>query len=155
MFCSRCGTSITEDLNFCSKCGERVSKTEVAEKESVQKNMMDSLSIVSIFIGAGGMLFLIGLVAVLLDKVVSMQTVAFICTVYIAAWFAIMYKLLRQISRLVDANLEERKLRPADNSPPLQFPAKTTAQLEAFREPASVTEPTTRTLDEVPIKRSV
>ena len=154
MFCSRCGATITEDLNFCSKCGERVSKTDVAEKESVQKNMMDSLSTVAIAIGVGGMLFLVGLVAVMLDKAVSMQAVVVIAAIYLATWFAIMYKLIRQISRLVDANLEERKLKSADSPSLLQFPANSTAQLEAHREPASVTEPTTRTLDKVPIDRN-
>lgn len=153
MYCSRCSTQISEDLNFCSTCGERVNKSELSESSKTQSEMLDNLAITAICIGCGGMLFLVGLIAVLLDKTIP-QIIVLVAAMYLAAWFGILYKLLSQISKLVDANLQERKFRKAETIPPVQLAAKTTAQLEEHREPAiSVTESTTRTLDEVILKR--
>ena len=62
--------------------------------------------------------------------------------------------LMRQISKMIDAKLGKSEVRETVSPQPLvQLPAKSTAQLEELREPASVIENTTRTLDEVPIGR--
>lgn len=153
MHCSRCGNAITDDLNFCSKCGERVNKNELAESSKKQSEMLDNLAIALICVGGGGMLFLVGLVAVLLDKTIPTQLMVLIIAMYIAAWLVICLKLLGQISKLVDANLAERKAGLAEPSAANFLPPRSTAQLDEYREPASVTEPTTRTLDEVMIER--
>ena len=54
MYCSRCGSLITEDLNFCSRCGERVNKNELAESSKKQSEMLDNLAITVICFGVGG-----------------------------------------------------------------------------------------------------
>jgi predicted nucleic acid-binding Zn ribbon protein len=155
MYCSRCSAQISEDLNFCSTCGERVNKNELAGTSKKQSEMLDNLAVTAIFIGVGGMLFLVGLVAVLLDKSIPAQLVVALAAMYLAAWFGILYKLLAQISKIVDANIEQKKAPPAPpSSSPLELPAKVTAQLEAERSaPASVTEDTTHSLDPVPVRR--
>lgn len=155
MYCSRCAAQISEDLNFCSACGERVNKNELAGTSKKQSEMLDNLAITAIFIGVGGMLFLVGLVAVLLDKSISAQVVVTLAAMYLAAWFGILYKLLAQISKIVDANIEQKKASPAPPAvSPLELPAKITAQLEAERSvPASVTEDTTHSLGPVPVRR--
>lgn len=152
MYCSRCAAQISEDLNFCSTCGERVNKNELVEGKKVQSEMLDNLAITAICIGIGGMLFLVGLVAVLLDKSIPIGLVAILSAMYLAAWFGILYKILGQISKIVDANLDARKQSQTEPPPAVQLPAKTTAQLEEFHEPASVVENTTRILDKVPVK---
>lgn len=153
MYCSRCSTKISEDLNFCSSCGERVNKNDLAGTSKKQSEMLDNLAITLIFVGCGGMLFLVGLVAVLLDKTISNQVIVLLAGMYLAAWFGICFKLLTQISKLVDANLEDRKSQKADFRVPVQLPSKTTAQLEDRFEPAmSVTENTTKNLEKVPAK---
>ena len=150
MYCSRCSTQISEDLNFCSSCGERVNKNDLAETSKKQSEMLDNLAIALICVGCGGMLFLVGLLAVLLDKAIASQVIVLLVGMYVAAWFGICYKLLGQISKLVDANLEDRKSQRSGITP-VQLPARSTAQLEEFREPASVIENTTRTLDKIPV----
>lgn len=153
MFCSRCSTSISEDLNFCSTCGERVNKTGLAETSKKQSEMLDNLAITLIFVACGGMLFLVGLVAVLLDKAIPNQLIVLLAGMYLAAWFGICFKLLGQISKLVDANLDERKSQRSEDTPPVQLPTRSTAQLGESREPASVIENTTRDLDKVPVRQ--
>lgn len=150
MYCSRCGGLISEELNFCSRCGERANKIELAETSQKQNNILDTLATTSIFIGIGGMLFFVGLIAVLLDKGVVPQVIVTISVIYLAAWLGICLKLVGQISKVVDANLKERNPEKAENTHPVQIPAPDTAQLEEYREPVmSVTENTTRTLDKV------
>ncbi|MDQ3490509.1 MAG: zinc ribbon domain-containing protein [Acidobacteriota bacterium] len=153
MYCSRCSTQINEDLNFCSTCGERVNKNELAQSSKKHTKTLDTLATIAICIGSAGMLFLVGLLSILLDKAIPLQMVVLLAGMYLAAWFGILYKILGQISKLVDANLEDRKYRKAEVTPPVQLANKITSQLEEHREPAaSVTENTTRPLDKVPVK---
>ena len=154
MYCSRCGGLIGEELNFCSRCGERANRNELVETSKNQNNVLDTLAITSIAIGAGGMLFFVGLIAILLDKNVGSQVLVTISIIYLAAWFGICAKLVGQISKVVDANLAERKSEKSrQQTQPVQISAPNTAQLEEYREPAmSVTENTTRTLDKIESK---
>jgi len=130
-----------------------VDKTGLAETSKKQSEMLDNLAIALISVGAGGMLFLVGLVAVLLDKTISNQVIVLLVGMYLAAWLTICLKLLGQISKLVDANLDERKGQKSDAAQPVQLSPKNTAQLEGHFEPAiSVTEHTTKNLEKVPAK---
>jgi hypothetical protein len=155
MYCSRCGNLISEELNFCSRCGERVNKTELAGTSKKKNEALDTLALTTIFVGVGGLLFLVALVAVLLDnKTLPPQILAIIVIAYLAAWLGVCLKLLSQISKVVDANLSERKPKEEELSQPARLTAPTTAQLEEHREPVlSVTENTTKTLDEVLVER--
>ena len=154
MYCSRCGSLIAEELNFCSRCGERVNKTELAESSKKQSEMLNNLALTAILIGLGGLGCLVGLVVILLGNNVIPQVVVLIVLAYLTAWFGVTYKLLGQISKLVDANLERKKSKENELHQPPQLSAHRTAQLESPREPAaSVTENTTRTLDEVLVER--
>jgi hypothetical protein len=60
---------------------------------------------------------------------------------------------MRQISKLIDLKLtgkgDAESTRNNRDEPLVQLPPKTTAQLEEYRQPASVVDSTTRTLDEV------
>ncbi|HSK71842.1 MAG TPA: hypothetical protein VK892_09125 [Pyrinomonadaceae bacterium] len=156
MYCSRCGNLISEELNFCSRCGERVNKTELAETSKKKNETLDTLALTTIFVGVGGLLFLVGLVGVLLEKTISTQAIIIIVVAYLAAWLGVCLKLLGQISKVVDANLNERKPKEEELSQPARLTAPTTAQLEEHREPVlSVTENTTKTLDEVLVERKI
>lgn len=155
MYCSRCAAQISEDLNFCSTCGERVNKNDIVEEKKVRNSVLDTVATTATILGVGGMLFLVGLVAVLLDKTVPMQIVIIIAAMYLAAWFGIMYRLVNQISRIVEADLDERKVRATAAAPLVQLPPRVTAQLESHQqEPASVTEQTTRGLEPAPVVRN-
>ncbi|MFN2411611.1 MAG: hypothetical protein ABR535_00940, partial [Pyrinomonadaceae bacterium] len=59
-------------------------------------------------IGVGGLLFLVGLVAVISDKQIPPPVLVLVVSLYLAAWFGVLYQIIGQITRLVDANLAER-----------------------------------------------
>jgi hypothetical protein len=64
--------------------------------------------------------------------------------------------IMRQISKLIDAKLAGKNVFETVNpssQPLVQLPAKTTAELEDYREPVSVIDNTTRTLDKIPVGR--
>jgi hypothetical protein len=66
--------------------------------------------------------------------------------------FGICFTLARQVPKLIDARLKKDE-RPIEYAAPQQLTARTTAQLDEFREPVmSVTDHTTRILDKIPVK---
>lgn len=145
MFCERCGKQLDDTLKFCNGCGAQIKKDK-DEPMSILSSMVTAL----IVIGTAGLGILVGLSAVLLDKIPTFEAVLIFGVFYLAAWFGVCFMIMRQISKLIDANLEARKS-PVDAKPLVQLPPRSTNQLEEFRTPASVIDHTTRTLDKVPL----
>lgn len=150
MFCSKCGTN-GEGLKFCKNCGNRL----IGGAEDVDgtpgkmlDNILTTLCVVVIF----GFGILVGLVAVLLGYGIDTQVVTIISVVYLLSIFAICFTLARQANRLINARLRAIS---SETDVPRTLPRAETAQLMEFREPLmSVTDPTTRALDEVSVKRT-
>jgi len=150
MYCSTCGSSINDTLKYCKNCGVKLSKDD--EKEDTPESILDNLLTTLCFVAIFGFFFLVGLVAILLDKIIAHQIVILIVISYLAALFGICYMLLSQIPKLIDAKLN-KKSEQGENVQPAQLYAKNTARLEEPREPVmSVTENTTRTLEKELIK---
>jgi len=106
------------------------------------------------FVAIFGFAFLVGLVAILLDKVIAHQIVVLIVVIYLVVLFGICYMLLSQVPKLIDAKLNKKSER-SETIQPARLYAKNTAQLEEQHEPVmSVTENTTRTLEKVAIERN-
>lgn len=151
MYCSKCGSLVNNKLNYCNSCGARLAK---ADDEDSPKSILDNLLTTVCFVALGGLGILIGLTAVLLKNGVIHQAVIVIAFFYLAALFGICYMLLSQLPKLIDARLN-RRIYESDIVPPVQLTAPNTAQLEEPRQqPISVTDNTTKTLDEVLLKRS-
>jgi hypothetical protein len=152
MFCPNCGKDVNARLKYCSGCGERLLKANEMDKDGTPGKMLDNVLTTIFLVVMFGLGILVGLAAVLLGNDVEPRFVVVISIAYLAAVFGICYQLLSQVPKLIDA-----KLRPRETvetvMPDLQLPPRTTNQLEQFREPASVIENTTRTLDEVPLRR--
>ena len=150
MYCERCGKQIDNALNFCNACGAQLKKKEKSEQQSV----LNTLITASIVVCTAGLGVLVGLMAILLDKLPNPEPAFIFAIFYLATIFGIAFMLTRQISKLIDAKLKGNDISaPAPTfreEPLVQLPPKTTNQLEDFREPASVTDSTTRTLEEVP-----
>lgn len=143
MYCERCGKQIDDTLNFCNSCGAQLKK----DGES-GKSIVSSLTNALISIAVVGLGVLVGLIAILLDKIEKSEAIFAFATVYLLILFAICYLIMRQISKLIDSDLVSRKA-PDESRPVVQLPPRSTNQLEEFREPASVTDHTTRTLDPI------
>ena len=144
MYCDRCGKQVDTSLKFCNGCGAQLKKDD----DDTPKSLVASLITALIVVATVGLGLLVGLVAVLLDKVQRFELVFVFAFLYLAVLFSICFMVMRQISKLIDAKLKSDDRLPAPA--PLSLPATNTAQLEAFHEPASVTEHTTRTLERVP-----
>jgi predicted nucleic acid-binding Zn ribbon protein len=149
MFCERCGKQIEEALNFCNACGAQLRKKEKSEQQSVLNTLITALIVVC----TAGLGVLVGLMAILIDKLQNPDPAFVLAGFYLATLFGIAFMLMRQISKLIDAKLKGKEVdyeSPRRREEPLvQLPPRTTAQLEEHRQPASVVDSTTRTLDEV------
>jgi hypothetical protein len=148
MYCERCGKKIDEALNFCNSCGAQLRK-EKDEKETVLSSLVVALIVVS----TSGLGVLVGLMAILLNTLRSPEPAFVLAIFYLATLFGIVFMIMRQISKLIDLKLtgkgDAESTRNNRDEPLVQLPPKTTAQLEEYRQPASVVDSTTRTLDEV------
>lgn len=149
MYCERCGKQIDDALNFCNACGAQL-KREKSEQQSVLNTLISALIVVC----TAGLGVLVGLMAILLDKLPNPEPVFIFALFYLATVFGIAFMITRQISKLIDAKLKGNDIsapqRAIREEPLVQLPPKTTNQLEDLREPASVIDNTTRTLEEVP-----
>ena len=146
MYCERCGKQIDDTLNFCNSCGAQLKKDDESGKSIISSLTNALISVVVVGLGV-----LVGLVAILLDKVEKVDAIFTFAVVYLLIIFAISFLIMRQISRLINADLESKKIQ-LEARQTVQLPPRSTNQLEEFREPASVTDHTTRTLKNIPFR---
>ena len=158
MYCERCGKQLDDALNFCNGCGAQLRNTGDTQ---AQRSILNTLLVALIVIVTGGIGVLAGLLAILLDRVPNFEPVMAFSIFYLATLFGICFLIMRQVSKLIDAKLAGKNIydpAPAKTTaavqPLVQLPPKTTAQLEEQRQPASVVDATTRTLEEVPLRRN-
>jgi len=152
MYCSNCGNQVNDKLKYCNGCGERLARDE--DKHGTPGKMLDNILTALFLVVMFGMGILVGLVAVLLGNQVKTEVVTIIVIAYLMAIFGICFSLVRQVPKLIDAKLKGFNAKVSDFVPPQQLNPRTTAQLEEYQQPASVTEHTTRTLEEVPLRKS-
>lgn len=143
MFCAGCGTQIQSGLNYCSRCGRRV-----AEDESSGRSRQPLA--VAGYIACIGFVSFIFVLLILARSGVAPNVFAPLAFVYFAALFGICFTILRLG---VPGNDRTQINEPDRHADPAYLHPVTTAQLDEFREPASVTDHTTRTLDEVPLRK--
>jgi hypothetical protein len=155
MYCSNCGQQLADHLNYCNSCGARLEKTSAATPGAASPHFVKGLSVVL-------MMGFIGFVAVLkivLDNArLDMPATVFILVAYLAAltsiaamYFGYMWKssgLGRDRSKRHGAATE-------DYAPPSSFRGSNTNQLgePTYQPVGSVTDKTTRTLDEAMAER--
>jgi len=153
MYCPNCANPVHEKLKYCNGCGERLVKEE--DGHGTPGKMLDNVLTTLFLVVMFGLGILVGLVAVLLGNHVNNDMVTLVIVAYLAAIFGICFSLVRQVPKLIDARLKGFTSNTPDFVPPHQLNPRTTAQLEESRQqPASVTDHTTRTLDEVPFNRN-
>lgn len=152
MFCPNCGKTANAKLSYCNGCGERLSKADEIDKDGMPGKMLDNILTTLFLVVMFGLGILVGLVAVLLGNNVEPKFVMFIAIAYLGAVFGICYTLLSQVPKLIDAKLRSSAALQ-ESTGQRQLEPLTTAQLDEYREPASVIDNTTRTLDKVPVQR--
>ncbi len=156
MYCSTCGSLIDEKLNYCNRCGNRVAKdNELVKHNDAAVSVLKILSISTGCVGVVGLGGLIGLIAILVVNRVLPELIAVLSIMFLAGTFGICFLLTRQISRLTGNLISTKEKDLKQQTAPEQINQSTTGQIESPRQPfQSVTENTTRTLDEVLANRN-
>lgn len=145
MFCAGCGTQIQSGLNYCSRCGRRVA-------EDAKTGIGHNPRLIAAYTSGVGFICYILVVRMLSKGGLPPDMFLPITFFYFAALFGICFMILRQPKTAVDMSTRSDSL---PNEQQAYLHPVTTAQLdEGFREPASVTDHTTRTLDKVPLRKS-
>lgn len=149
MFCSKCGNVIADKLNYCNVCGGKLTAESNNSLNVILMSLIISFALISIV----GLISLIAFLSILFDKGVQSSTISMIAGSFLLAIFGITYIIGKQISKIIDGKLGRNNQNPETVFQP-QLTAPVTGQLQEARiRPASVTENTTKTLDEVLLKR--
>jgi hypothetical protein len=151
MYCSTCGQQIDDHLNYCKSCGARIEKPSVDRAPSHDINK--TLGVVM----AMGIIGFVAVAKIVLDNQrLDVPGMVMILLGYLAALTIISSMIIRHIWRTTDGRRAHTKpLNEADYASPASFRGPNTNQLgEPIQQPiGSVTDNTTRTLDEVLIER--
>jgi hypothetical protein len=152
MYCATCGNKIAEHLNYCNGCGARIEKNPLIVSNASSPYLAKSVAVV----GMVGFIGFIGVLKLLLDSGGGLDVPAkvIILLAYLATLFLICAMMVGHMwkhSGDIRVKQNEPKV-PNDYRSPATLRPITTAQLEEYGQPAaSVTEHTTRTLDQVPL----
>ncbi|MBV9242518.1 MAG: hypothetical protein JO314_10975 [Acidobacteria bacterium] len=149
MYCSHCGSQTAEDLNYCKNCGRRNERNPLI----IGNSSFRPLSVGAVAIGCVGLVGFFPIMRELLRNQVEPAAMVILMVAYLAAVVIMFSILVGHIwKNSGDIRVKQKNsYHPNDVNGYLRPP--TTAQLPDVRErPASVTEHTTRTLDEVPFR---
>lgn len=150
MYCANCGNAIKPELNYCNRCGGKIEKTL---KENSEANFQ-SVSTVTGFVGLGGLIVILIFALKLLDKGVDISAVVVIIAMFLATILTIIYMTIRLMPQYADKSAKFEN-KSSEFVPPQYLNSVNTAQLEEPKDaPASVVENTTRTLEEVFVKKN-
>jgi|KBSSwiStaDraftv2_1062776.scaffolds.fasta_scaffold485727_2 hypothetical protein len=156
MYCSTCGNQIAEHLNYCNGCGARIEKNPLIIRNASSPYFGKALAVTSMM----GFVGFIAVLKIVLDNGgnggLDVAAKVMILLAYLATLVLIVAMMIGHMwknSGDIRIKQHEPKM-PNDYFPPASLRPITTAQLEESRQPvASVTDHTTRTLDEIPISR--
>lgn len=154
MFCERCGEAISGETNFCNRCGTRINKAEAAEVTANTNRLSLFIVVATTVLGVAGFAFMAGIIALLLGKGAESKAIIFIAFAFASAIFGICYALIQQLSKAIDRTTTAKLYSMREDTTSHNLASPVTSQLPPQREtPASVTERTTRTLEEAVVKR--
>lgn len=149
MYCSGCGRQLQTGLNYCSGCGRRV-----AEDAAAGAWTSNPMAITACIAGVGFFAFMFVIRALTRSDLPPNLFVP-ISFVYFAALFGICFMVLRYGRAAKSVAAADHARVTGELDAPAYLSPMTTAQLEEARDLGigSVTDATTRTLDEVTIER--
>ena len=148
MYCAGCGSQIQSGLNYCNRCGRRVADDSAA----VRPHRTNPLVIVGNTAGVGFVAYIFVLLVLIKNGGMPNLFVP-ITFFYFAALLGICFLVLQYSTT---EQVSENSGAPAEDTPSqTNLKPVITAQLEEARDMGigSVTDATTRTLDEVKIER--
>jgi hypothetical protein len=151
MYCSGCGTQILQGLNYCNRCGKRVSE-ERADALGISPDIAKAVG----YVASGGFFAFIFVVFIFLRAGAPANQLVPITFFFFAALFGICFLILH-FGKGFERKPEKPPVQGFDVAEPRSYiEPPSTARLTEPADPgiASVTEHTTRTLDEVPVRKN-
>jgi hypothetical protein len=148
MYCSICGNALSPHLNYCNHCGARSEKDKPEQSNSPSGWVALSGALLAAF----GLFFAVNLLRMLLDSRLDTSAIVIILICYLVTvmvMFSVFIRHMSKGSRETRSGRRELQSGQAYEPPPSSFRRVNTKQLEPAGEPGSITEHTTRTLDEV------
>jgi uncharacterized membrane protein YvbJ len=155
MYCSTCGQQIAEHLNYCNSCGARIEKNPLVISNSSSSQLAKPLAI-TVMMGFVG--FIAVLKIVLDNPRLDIPAIVLIVIAYLAALTIISAMMIGHMWKTagdIQVHAKKSKIDNDEYAPPGSFRGSNTNQLgEPVHQPiGSVTDNTTRTLDEVLVER--
>lgn len=146
MYCSTCGKSLNDNLNYCNGCGSRIEKNALVVSNAASPQFARAAGVIGL-VGIVGAIFVLKL---LLENHIDPPAIIVILGAYLLTVFLLFAVLVGHVWKH-SGNIRIKGAKGSDDSNSQStFRGVNTAQLEEYREPAmSVTEHTTRTLDKV------
>jgi hypothetical protein len=146
MYCSTCGTQISDGISYCNRCGKPTETIENIVNYRPMGLMVCGASFIAI-VGLGG---LIPLLRILLESRLETSAVAALVLIYLTTVFLLFTVMMGMAWKVTGiASTKKRKKDDEKYKAPAAFRGAATGQLypgdQGF---ASVTDSTTRTLDE-------
>lgn len=153
MYCSSCGAECAAGLSYCNRCGANLNPaamtTQVVQVGNWTKPIV-ALSAATTVTTLGGL----AMVFIAAGEMAGMQTrsepVMAILVLGMLTTLITGLMLIRQLSRVITASLQQKQVAPAQPQPPQFVPAERSARQLTNAQPGyvapSVTEHTTRTL---------
>ena len=154
MYCANCGTSVADNLNYCKSCGNRIEKNPLVLSNSSSHDLSRTLSLVVVM----GVIGFIAVLKIILDNGrLDAQAMVMVLIAFLVALTIISAMIIGHMWKTAsDFRVHTRRNEVEDEYvSPRSFRGRNTNQLgEPDPHPVgSVTDSTTRTLDEVPIAR--
>jgi hypothetical protein len=156
MYCPACGNFITSGLNFCNSCGAKVKQGNTPARKS--GNPIAFLAAALTVIDIAALFFMALIMLLFLERNVEGRVIAIFSAFFFLMLGFTNFAFIRMISKLVGVHIESSREENTEQRPVRSFEpaAPAVGQLEAQRQPVtpvgSVTDHTTRTLDEVLLK---
>lgn len=150
MYCPTCGSKIENALNFCSRCGGKIEKKDASVSVSAYQSIGTTVGVV----GLGGMIALVILSLKFLKEGIDIGSIAGIIAMFLVSILAMVYMIIRLMPKYYEKSSPEAPAVDRYVAPRSLHSAKTAQLEEPKQSPASVIENTTRTLDEVFVKKN-
>ena len=150
MYCSTCGHQVADHLNYCNSCGARIEKNPLVVSNASSPYLAKALA-VTVLMGFAGF---IAVLKIVLDSRLDVPGMVFICLGYLTALTLIAAMIIGHMWKTSgDIRIHSKKHAASEDEyhPPRSFRGPNTNQLpEPMNGPiGSVTDSTTRTLDDV------
>ena len=154
MYCANCGASVAENLNYCKSCGNRIERNPLVMSNSSSHDLSRTLSLVVVM----GVIGFIAVLKIILDNGrLDAQAMVMVLIAFLVALTIISAMIIGHMWKTAgDFRVHTRRIEADDEYvSPRSFRGRNTNQLGGPdpQPVGSVTDSTTKTLDQVPIAR--